>query len=76
MSVHERSEEWFASFVQQRWTSLVRFAYTLTLDEGRAEDVGMVKTQASRGVAWLRAQLGDTWQADAADGVPVPARRP
>lgn len=176
--MHGRSEEWFASFVRQRWTSMVRLAHTLTLDEGRAEDVvqesfaklwsawsrvrdddvdaylrqivvnqalssyrrrwwrerptddlpelaidaqtghiddrqsligalaalpkrqravivlryawdmsemqvaevlgcsvGTVKTQASRGLTRLRAQLGDVWYADAADGLPVSARR-
>jgi RNA polymerase sigma-70 factor (sigma-E family) len=37
--VQGRSEEWFASFVRERWTGMVRLAYTLTLDKGSAEDV-------------------------------------
>jgi len=33
------SEAMFAQFVRQRWSAMVRLAYSLTLDEGRAEDV-------------------------------------
>lgn len=56
--MHGGSEAWFACFVRQRWTSMVRLAYPLTLDEGRAEDV-VQESFAKLWSAWPRVRDDD-----------------
>jgi RNA polymerase sigma-70 factor (sigma-E family) len=46
-------EALFAEYVRQRWTAMVRLAYTLTLDQGRAEDV-VQESFAKLWSAWSR----------------------
>jgi RNA polymerase sigma-70 factor (sigma-E family) len=63
---------------RQRAVIVLRYAWDMS--EMQVADVlgcsvGTVKTQASRGLTRLRAQLADAWYADAADGPPAPARR-
>ena len=51
-------EAQFAQFVNERWTAMVRLAYGLTLDKGRAEDV-VQEAFAKLWSAWTRVGAGD-----------------
>jgi RNA polymerase sigma-70 factor (sigma-E family) len=54
--VRAGDEALFAQFVTERWTAMVRLAYGLTLDKGRAEDV-VQEAFAKLWSAWTR--VGD-----------------
>jgi RNA polymerase sigma-70 factor (sigma-E family) len=51
------SEEGFAEFVRGRWSRLVRLAYSLTLDLGRAEDL-VQDSLAKLWAVWPRVRDG------------------
>jgi RNA polymerase sigma-70 factor (sigma-E family) len=51
-------EALFAQFVNARWTAMVRLAYPITLDKGRAEDV-VQEAFAKLWSAWSRVGDGD-----------------
>jgi len=54
---HRPAEESFAAFVRGRWGRLVRLAYSLTLDVGRAEDL-VQESLAKLWFAWPRVRDG------------------
>jgi RNA polymerase sigma-70 factor (sigma-E family) len=56
--VRAGDEARFAQFVNERWTAMVRLAYTLTLDKGRAEDV-VQESFAKLWSAWSRIMQDD-----------------
>jgi RNA polymerase sigma-70 factor (sigma-E family) len=57
--VRAGDEARFAQFVNERWTAMVRLAYTLTLDKGRAEDV-VQESFAKLWSAWPRVVPGES----------------
>lgn len=54
---HRPAEESFAAFVRGRWGRLVRLAYSLTLDVGRAEDL-VQESLAKLWTVWPRVRDG------------------
>jgi RNA polymerase sigma-70 factor (sigma-E family) len=57
-AVRAGDEARFAQFVNERWAAMVRLAYTLLLDKGRAEDV-VQESFAKLWSAWPRVEPGD-----------------